>query len=341
MEFNKMRWGILVGWLLWGIVLWLYMDKAVPGAFRGVGDWAIMMGIHVVTANLTAFSVGPRIFAFIRHRRYLRAASLAMLFLIGILSFALLLSMAFSAITVQSYQGQSSTDGIVNKWQTLIVLFGGLAVGAVYGGALWVRQVLQHNLDERTFERLNGQLIPHLINNLMDTLNFTVKWKPQKVRYVAYAISQFTKTYGRLERHSLIPLADELALLDLYIELIRIQLGYKPHIHVDAEVPKDYIGCIPMLLILLAENIKKYAVLSDSTYPAVIRVRVKDGRLIVRASNRKHHGKADFSTRTGLRNLADRLRLLWGEDACIEVAGLSDESDTFSVTICCHTELFA
>ncbi len=345
----------LAGWLLWGIMLWLYMDKVVPGAFRGVGDWAIMMGIHVITANLAAFAIGPRLIIRFQERRYMQAVFLGILFLLGILLFALALSIALQAITVRTGALDQPRSGIVNKWQTLMVLFGGVAVGTVYGGALWVRQVLQLDklqydeleqrlqsaLDERTFERLNGQLIPHLINNLMDTLSFAVKWRPEKVGYVAYAISQFTKTYGRLDTQSLMPLADELELLDLYIELIRIQLGYKPHIKIDAEVPSGSCGCIPMLLILLAENMKKYAVLSDSAHPAVIYIRVRDERLIVRASNRKRDAGAGFSTQTGLKNLTDRLRLLWGEDAHISISGMLATSDTFSVTICCHTGLFA
>lgn len=344
----------LISWLAWGTALWVYMDKVVPGAFRGAGDWGIMMGIHIVTANLTAFVVGPRVTVLCRRRRYVRAALATVLFLLGIAVFAVALSIALNAMTVVSPK-ELPDHGIDNNWQTLIVMFSGVTLGSLYYAALWMRQVLrldkiQYNeleqrlqsaLDEHTLEQLNGQLIPHLINNLMDTLAYTVKWRPQKVAYTVYAVSQFTKAYGRTDRDNLIPLVDELALVDLYIEVIHIRLGFRPHIIVDAAPAHTGVRCIPMLLILLVENMKKYAVLDDHAHPAVIRVGVYEGRLTVRATNRKRRARVPYSSQTGLRNLSDRLRLLWGEEACMEVRGAADTADVFSVNICCHTELFA
>ena len=344
----------LTGWLVWGTVLWVYMDKVVPGAFNGAGDWGIMMGIHIATANLMAFVVGPEVTALCRRRQYVRAALMVALFLLGIAVFATALSIALSAMSLINRQDLPEPE-IVNKWQTLIVLFSGAVLGALYYAALWVRQAfrlddiqyneleqrLQSALDEHTLEQLNGQLIPHLVNNLMDTLGYAVKWRPDKTAYMVYAISQFTKAYGRTDRDSLIPLADELALVELYIEVIHIRLGYRPHIIVDAAPPDSRVRCVPMLLILLVENMKKYAVLDDRAHPAVIFVGVNEERLIVRATNRKRRASAAYSTQTGLRNLGDRLRLLWGEDACMEVWDATETADIFSVNICCHTELFA
>jgi len=344
----------LIGWLIWGTVLWIYMDKVVPGAFSGAGDWGIMMGIHMVTANLTTFVVGPLVTTLCRRRRYMRAALSAALFLLGIAVFAVALSIAVSAMAVTDPQDYPE-PAVANKWQTLIVLFSGAILGALYYAALWVRQAfrldkiqyddlerrLQSAMDEHTLEQLNGQLIPHLINNLMDTLAYTVKWRPGKIAYMVYAISQFTKAYGRAHKGNLITLVDELALVDLYIEVIHIRLGFRPHIIVDAAQPHSRVRCIPMLLILLVENMKKYAVLDDRAHPAVLSVRVKEGRLTVRATNRKRRASAAYSSQTGLRNLEDRLRLLWGEEARMTVKGATEAADTFSVNICCHTELFA
>lgn len=346
----------LIGWLLWGAVLWAYMHKAVaPHAFNGVGDWAIMMGIHIATANLTAFLVGPCVTAHCQNHRYIRAILTGMLFLAGIMVFAIGLSIAVQAMTFSIGEHAPPEPEVVNTWQTLLVLFVGVILGSLYYAALWLRQAtrldkiqyealereLQSAIDEQTLERLNGQLVPHLINNLMDTLNYTVKWRPHKVPFMVYAITEFTKAYGRFGRHSLIPLADELALLELYIDVIRIRLGYAPHIKIDAATTNGRVRCIPMLLVLLAENMKKYAVLNDSGQPAVISVRVNGRRLTVHTSNRKSHARAVYSTHTGLQNLSERLRLLWGEDACMKVSGRAETSELFSVDICCHTELFA
>jgi len=345
-----------VGWLLWGALLWVYMYRAVPpGTFVELGDWAIMMGLHIATANLTVFVVAPRMTFYCQRHRYRCAILVGILFLAAILLFAIGISIAMKSMTVNTGGPPSSDAEVVNQWQTLLVLFAGVKLGAMYYAALWARQALrldkaqyaalerqlQGAIHEQTLERLNGQLVPHLINNLLDTLSYTVKWRPHKARFMVYAITQFTKAYSRLSKHSLILLTDELALLDLYIAVIHIRLGYRPCIKVDAVVRNSGVRCIPMLLILLVENMKKYAVLNDSSHPAEISVRVNEGRLVVRATNRKRHGTAAYSTHTGLQNLSDRLRLLWGEDACMKVRGLAEASETFSVEIGCRTELFA
>lgn len=342
----------LVGWLVWGVVLWLYVDKVVPEAFTGWADWAALFVIHIGTANVLAFWVGPRVISALKLRQYARATLYGGLFLLGILVGSILLSLVAGAMAVRPLDAGPE---VVNRWQVLVVLYAGVLPGLGYYGALWSRHLLQVDrvrftelqqrvqeiVDGEARERLNAQLIPHLLNNLMDTLRYVVKWRPARTGYVLDCITECCKAYSRHDGHSLIALADELDLLDLYIHILGIRLGFRPNIRVNVVGHIAGCGCIPMMLIFLVENMKKYALISDAAHPASISLRIVEGVLHVKATNRKNHRIDDDSTGIGLRNLEERLKLYWGNEAQFSITGADAASDVFCVRIACHTELFA
>lgn len=333
-------------------MLWLYVDKAVPDAFSGWPDWAILFVIHIVTANLLAFRIGPKVIMAVQQRRYGRALLTGASLLVGILGLSVLVSIAAGSMQVRPAHAEPE---LVNRWQVLVVLYAGMLPGLAYYGALWSRHLLQldrmrfaelqqrfqENIDKEARERLNAQLIPHLLNNLMDTLQYVVVWLPAKINYLVQCITVFGKTYSQYDGHSLIPLKDELELLDLYIHIIAVRLGFRPNIHVHVEGNIASGACIPMMLLVLVENMKKYAELSDPAYPASISVRIVDRILHVEASNRKNHRVDKASTGIGLRNLEERLNLYWGDHAQFSVSGPEATADMFCVRITCHTVLFA
>lgn len=343
----------LATWTAWGFFLWLYMHKAVAGSFSGVGDLLIMLGLHIVSANLTAFVVIPKAQGRWVLGRKVAATATIVGFLLAIPLFSLVISILFGDLRVRT-QDTDSAPGITNLWQALFVLYAGVLFGLVYYGALTARGLVQageaqfrklerqlkSEIDKHTLERLNGQLVPHLINNLMAILYHVVQQKPDKTAYVVHTTTEFSKFYGRHRVDKLIPLHEELGMAEWYLKIIEIRLGYKPCIVIDSPDRIVGVSCIPMILILLVENMKKYAILNDSDNPARIVIRIRNGRLYITATNKKNRQVPLFSSSTGLTNLADRLQLLWGEDARLSITGKRASSDTFTVRIVCKTELF-
>ncbi len=344
----------IVTWLVWAIFLWLYMYKAVAGSFSGLGDLLIMLGIHITTANLTAFVVVPNVTANWLVGRKVLSVGVVLGFLLAIPLVSIVISMVFGDLRVRT-PDMEPKPGILNFWQVFIMLYAGVCFGLIYFGAMAARKglragearfrelerKLQSVADKHALERLNGQLVPHLINNLMAILHHVVQCRPDKIAFVVHTTTEFTKFYGRYSGNRLVPLQEELGMAEWYLKIIEIRLGYKPFIVIDSPDEISGVGCIPMLLILLVENMKKYAILNDRDNPARITIRIRNGRLHVIATNKKNARAPLFSSSTGLTNLADRLRLLWGDGARLTISGKQASSDTFTIHIVCGTKLFA
>ena len=339
-----------VGWSIWGVILWIYIDKVVPEAFSGLADWATLFVIHILTANLVAFWVGPRVISAIHTQRMWLAAGYCLLLATVIFTISVLLSMVAGAMYVRPIHSGAQ---VINWWQVVIVLYAGILPGIGYFAILWMRQLLR--LDRPMFDALQShvhqavgsemrgnlqvQLIPHLFNNLMGTLHKVVVWQPNKARYIVQLIMEFSKSYSRYITQKLMPLNLELELADLYIHMMEYHLGYKPHIDVVVDGDTATCKCVPMMLVLLIENMKKYAVLSNPAHPAVISIRIDGKKLHVKATNTKNHQMDSGSTGIGLDNLQKRLHLLWGNSAHVEIEGMDEGSNRFHVRIACLTAL--
>ena len=109
----------------------------------------------------------------------------------------------------------------------------------------------------------------------------------------------------------LVPLADELALLDQFLSLVTIRYadGLKVQVHVDARAAGRWL-IPPVVLPELLENAVKHNDFTTDN-PLQIEIRLDGDRLTI--SHEKRPRKATVSsTGVGLENLAQRFRLTTG-----------------------------
>src|SRR5690606_5033144 len=71
------------------------------------------------------------------------------------------------------------------------------------------------------------------------------------------------------------------------------------------------IRIIPMLVLLLVENILTHGVVFDGAYPATIGVEVSGKQLLVYTENRISTNEKEESTGNGLENLGERLQYFY------------------------------
>lgn len=109
----------------------------------------------------------------------------------------------------------------------------------------------------------------------------------------------------------LVPLADELELLDQFLALVTIRYagGLRVDVHVDAHAARRW-QLPPVVLPELRENAVKHNELSTDN-PLQIEVRLEGDRLTVSLERRPRHTGVS-STGVGLENLAQRFRLTTG-----------------------------
>ncbi|HLP08298.1 MAG TPA: histidine kinase [Opitutaceae bacterium] len=169
---------------------------------------------------------------------------------------------------------------------------------------------------EAQLHALRGQINPHFLFNSFNSLRALIAIDP------ARATDSLTQLSGLL-RYSLasaerlvVPLAEELLIVQRYLELERLRLG--PRLSVVAEISGQAANAVlpPMLLQSLVENAVKFGPSARKAGGEVVyTVALEQNRLRIKVTNPGRLAGGSDSTGLGLRNLRDRLRLLYGAAA--------------------------
>lgn len=179
---------------------------------------------------------------------------------------------------------------------------------------------------DSTIKMLQQQINPHFLYNTLDTIN----WMAQK--YGADDISIMVRSLGNLFRASIagqkdiIPLAEELEVLDNYIRIQEIR--FKDRLLFDLETPENIAHIfVPKLCIQpLVENALKHA-MEDTDEMCTIRVIIQEmGKdYQIRVANTGSRFEPDLLRKiehkeirpqgsgVGLVNINSRLKLLYGD----------------------------
>ncbi len=181
-------------------------------------------------------------------------------------------------------------------------------------------------LRDSTIKMLQQQINPHFLYNTLDTIN----WMAQK--YGAEDISVMVRSLGNLFRASIagqkdiIPLKDELEVLDNYIRIQEIR--FKDRLHFELKIPGNITHIsVPKLCIQpLVENALKHA-MEDTDEMCRIQVVIEEMEqdYEIRVSNTGSRFESDLLEKirqkeirpqgsgVGLTNIHSRLKLLYGE----------------------------
>ncbi len=187
----------------------------------------------------------------------------------------------------------------------------------------------QAERSQRQFEQarlfaLQSQLQPHFLFNTLNTITSFVEEKPRAAEEMLCTLSALLRRVLTLSEQTEIPLAQELELVDLYLDIQRQRFAERLEVRrtidqrlLDRPVP-------PLLLQPIVENAIHHG-LSRSTAPACIELRVEEINHRLRLSVIDHHHVATGAETTprprethhgvGLRNLVDRLATLYGDAA--------------------------
>lgn len=181
-------------------------------------------------------------------------------------------------------------------------------------------------LRDSTIKMLQQQINPHFLYNTLDTIN----WMAQK--YGADDISVMVRSLGNLFRASIagqkdiIPLEEELEVLDNYIRIQEIR--FKDRLHFELNIPDNISNIfVPKLCIQpLVENALKHA-MEDTDEMCMIQVVIEEMErdYEIRVSNTGSRFESDLLEKirnkeikpqgsgVGLTNIHSRLKLLYGD----------------------------
>ena len=170
---------------------------------------------------------------------------------------------------------------------------------------------------EAQLHALRGQINPHFLFNSFNSLRALIALDPSRATDSLTQLSALLRYSLTSAERMFVPLAEELQIVHRYLELEKLRLGDR--LAITAELPADLEGVLvpPMLLQGLIENAVKFGPAARKAGGCLAyRIERAEARLLVRITNPgRLVPAASDSTAIGLRNLRDRLRLLYGAAA--------------------------
>ncbi|MBK8340286.1 MAG: histidine kinase [Flavobacteriales bacterium] len=157
-------------------------------------------------------------------------------------------------------------------------------------------------------EAVRSQVNPHFLFNSFNTLIALIEEDtPKAVRQVE-DLSTFFRNILQVRDKDLIPLADELRLLETYFGLEQRRFGERIRLVVDADPDAHVFSVVPLTLQLLVENALKHNS-ATTAQPLIVRVSAHGPTLEVRNTLRPRLAE-ETSTAYGLDSIRQRYRAL-------------------------------
>lgn len=182
---------------------------------------------------------------------------------------------------------------------------------------------LERDLSDAQVRALRNQVNPHFLFNTLNAISSLISsGDDDRAMRVTGLLGSLLRTALYETNTVEVPVRRELELLEGYVEIEKIRFGDKFRFekHVD---PTCLDRPVPSLLLQpLVENAVKYAV-SPSPAPVCVRVQIRDHgdgmHLRVADDGPGNQTQPVNSRGVGLRNVRDRLALLYGDDARLDV----------------------
>ena len=216
---------------------------------------------------------------------------------------------------------------VVHQWANWTALFALWL--AIYFVALSIRRrrygelrqsELTRSLQQAELRLLKAQLNPHFLFNALNTVRSLIADNPKVAQIIVTRFANTLRYALSAGQHEIVPLSKELEIVRDYLEIESLRL--EDRLSVDYSVSEEAAGVgIPaMLLQTLVENAVKHGI---AELPQGGRVKVeavvRDGILLLRVVNSRSAGVVQAAGGIGLRNSAERLRLIFGPSASISL----------------------
>jgi len=196
-------------------------------------------------------------------------------------------------------------------------------------------RALESNLRARDAElsALKAQINPHFLYNSLNSISALTSIDPNRAREMCVLLADFLRMTLGLGEKTLIPLQEELDLLDRYCAIERIRFGER--LKVEQNIQDAAKSCLlpPLLLQPLFENavVHGIAQLPEGGWLRLT-VRQNEQRLALTVENSWDPEAVSARTKNGvgLKNVQRRLEARYGKDAFMEAKA---EENVFRVSL--------
>lgn len=188
------------------------------------------------------------------------------------------------------------------------------------------RLELNTTLKQAQLNTLKGQINPHFMFNSLNNIRGLMLEDVEKSREMITKLSEIIRYSLTKNNINDIPVREELEVVENYIDLSKIQ--FEDRLEFVKKVDEDILDVRipPMVIQLLIENAAKHGIsnLKDGgrIHLAIFK---KDNDLYIEVKNTGKLKISKDSTQLGLKNIEQRLKLLYADRASFKLEEISDE----------------
>ncbi len=193
------------------------------------------------------------------------------------------------------------------------------------------RLELNTTLKQAQLNTLKGQINPHFMFNSLNNIRGLMLEDVEKSRDMLTKLSEMLRYSLTQNDGNAIALEQELEMVENYIDLSKIQFEDRLHFEKDIDPKSLNVNIPPMIVQLLVENAAKHGISNLKKGGTIaVNTEVQKDQLTIRVSNTGSLRMDKNSTQLGLKNIRQRLRLLYGDKATF---GLKEENGEVVATI--------
>jgi hypothetical protein len=192
---------------------------------------------------------------------------------------------------------------------------------------------LTNSLKEAQLSSLSNQLNPHFLFNALNNIRFMIHENARQADAMVVALSDILRYSLASSEHEKVTLQRELAVIEQYIAIVKVQMEQRLQLQMAIDPALLQWELPPMVLQMLVENAIKHG-LDQLPLGGTLRVeaRAVDRMLVLSVVNDVPVTAAasQASMGIGLKNIQQRLRLLYGDKATLTIAHGREQ---FSATV--------
>jgi two-component system LytT family sensor kinase len=213
---------------------------------------------------------------------------------------------------------------------------------------IWHAQRLEQQLEEQAkslmearMEALQRQIHPHFLFNTLNSIASLVRFQPDTAREMIVKLGNILRVLLQ-ESEAFVHLRDELDFTDDYLDIEVVRFGEKLRVEKDIDPATLDLLLPSMVLQPVIENSIKHGLeprISGGTI--TLRSRLRDGVLVVQIEDDGIGMSADVDVTApstagggiGLKNVRERLHVLFGDAARLEVVSRPGRGTRVSIEI--------
>jgi hypothetical protein len=183
---------------------------------------------------------------------------------------------------------------------------------------------------EQQLEYLKYQINPHFLMNTLNNIHALVDIDPEKAKTTILELSKMMRFVLYEGNKQVVPLDREINFLQNYITLMKLR--YTDKVQISVEVPETLPNreVPPLIFITFVENAFKHGVSYRQSSFIDIVVSVDDAKLTFSCTNSRIPKEEDKHDGVGLRNVKQRLDLIYEERYTLDI---KDEPDRYTVIL--------